>query len=73
MINHVFNSNIDARRPGARARVGIADDGVACARAEGHDLVVGWAGDGAVDVELVDDEVRLEPPACAGSQRIVKG
>jgi len=47
-----------------RTGVGVADDGVAGAAAEGHDLVVGWAGHGAVDVELVDDEVRLEPPAC---------
>ncbi len=50
-----------------RTGVGIADDGVAGAAAEGHDLVVGWAGHGAVDVELVDDEVRLEPPACASN------
>ena len=38
--------------------------GVGLPRAgEGQDLLVAWLRDGRVDVELVDDEVGLVPPA----------
>lgn len=39
-----------------------------CVLGVGHAFIVRWGGDGRVDVKLVDDEVRLEPPACETSQ-----
>ncbi len=43
--------------------VSIAVHGVCAVGAQGQHLIVPWPADSAVDVELVDDEVRLEPPA----------
>ena len=43
--------------------VGVAADGVVVGR-ERQRLVVRGAGDGRIDVQLVDDELRAVPPAC---------
>ena len=45
-------------------RVGIASDSVGLL-SEGHRLVVRGRGDGGVDVELHDDELRPVPPPYA--------
>ena len=57
----------------SRTCVGIAADGVGWPRGQRHDLLVRRRRDGAVDVELVDDEIRLEPPACACADATVTG
>jgi hypothetical protein len=47
--------------------VGVSFHGVAALRGngvDGEDLVVPWRGDHGVDVELVDNVLRLVPPRC---------
>lgn len=48
---------------GRRTSIGIASDGVGL-WGQGYRLIMGWRGDGRIDVELHDDELRPVPPAC---------
>lgn len=67
-VRSAENSRLGALAPSAPqpslTSVRVALDLVGAA-SQGHHLVVRGVADGGVDVEVVDDEVGLEPPACS--------
>lgn len=58
-----IHPHINMHTHATRTGVGVAAQGDGRVVAEGQRVAVRGAGDGAVDIELIDDEVRLVPPA----------